>query len=277
MTRAFTFAAIAAILGLAGFRSATAEEPKATGTVDIFSSVADRGLEKQLPGTGVIYGTKEWERLAAAWGIKDPAKVDFSKEILLVGTWRGPSFKFLTNVKNGDLTVELVGDQKEEPPGFRYRVVSLNRAGITKFQGAALPAPDTTPAVDPSPVAPPKAEGTTSPSPTPPPVVLSGDIRDEVLLREAPPAGVIVSQKQWDALVKVWAIKDAPKVDFTRDVLVVAATRGSTLDLAPVVTNGDLVIGAKATRDLAPGFRWRVVAVKREGIKTVSGQPFPRE
>jgi hypothetical protein len=277
MTRVFTFAALAAAtLALAGLRTATAEEPKATGTVDIFSSVGDRALEKQLPGVGVIYGQKEWERLAAAWGIKEVAKVDFGKELLLVGTWRGPSFKFLTNVKNGDLTVELVGDQKDEQPGFRYRVVSLNRAGITKFQGRALPKPDTTPAVDPSPSSPLKAEGS-PPSPAPPAVALSGDIRDEVLLKQAPPAGIIVSQRQWDTLVKVWGIKDVPKVDFTQNVLVVAATRGGTLDLAPTVVNGDLVIGARAARDTAPGFRWKVVAVPRAGLKTVGGQPLPRE
>ena len=92
---------------------------------------------KQLPGTGVILSQKEWERLAAAWGIKDVAKVDFTKEILLVGTWRGSSFKFLSDVKDGDLTVELVGD-KEEKPGFRYKIVSLKRDGITKFQGKDL-------------------------------------------------------------------------------------------------------------------------------------------
>src|SRR6478609_6213031 len=71
MTRLFVTAGLAvALLGFAGSRPTSAEEPKATGTVDIFSSVADPDLQKQLPGVGVIYGQKEWERLAAAWGIK---------------------------------------------------------------------------------------------------------------------------------------------------------------------------------------------------------------
>ena len=142
MTRSAAFAALAALTFAFSSQSThvKAEEPKKTETVDIFSSVADLDKEKAMPGVGVIYGAKEWERLAAAWGIKDPAKVDFTKEILLVGTHRGANFKFLSEVKNGDLTVELVGD-KEEKSGFRYRVQSLKRDGITKFQGKELPKP----------------------------------------------------------------------------------------------------------------------------------------
>ncbi|MBN9119377.1 MAG: hypothetical protein J0I06_09485 [Planctomycetes bacterium] len=142
MTRCVSFAALAALTFALSSQPGhvRAEEPKKTNTVDIFSSVADAEKEKALPGTGVIYGQKEWERLAADWGIKEVPKVDFTKEILLVGTWRGPNFKFLSDVKNGDLTVELVGDKTAEP-GFRYRVVSLKRDGITKFQGKELPKP----------------------------------------------------------------------------------------------------------------------------------------
>jgi hypothetical protein len=139
MTRSFVLAALSvALFGAAGVRTASAEEPKATKTVDISSSVLDLDQLQAFSGTGVIVGQREWERLAAAWGVKDVAKVDFTKEILLVGTWRGSDFKFLSDVKNGDLTVEQVGDKSVEP-GFRYRVLSIKRDGITKFQGKELP------------------------------------------------------------------------------------------------------------------------------------------
>lgn len=135
---AFTFAALATLAAAATQRTA-AEEPKATDTVDLSSSVVDRDKQTAIPGgTGVILSQREWERLAAAWGVKDPPKVDFSKELLLVGTWRGTSFKFLNDVKNGDLTTEIVGD-KDDRPGFRFRVVSLPRAGIKSFMGKELP------------------------------------------------------------------------------------------------------------------------------------------
>jgi|GEM_PF-3573802 len=141
MTRSFAFAALAGILfGVAGSRNVTAEEPIRTKTVDIISSEPDLGKLNSFEGIGLILGTKEWERLAFAWGIKNPPKVDFSKEMLLVGTWRGTDFKFLSTLKNGDLTVELVGNT-EVKPGFRFRIISLKRDGITKFQGKELPKP----------------------------------------------------------------------------------------------------------------------------------------
>jgi hypothetical protein len=139
MTRSFVCTALAAALFTAAvLHPARAAEPKATGTVDIYSSLPDLEKLQAFEGTGVILGQKEWERLAAAWGIKTVPKVDFNKELLLVGSWRGTGFKFLSDVKDGNLTVELVGDKNIEP-GFRYRIIALKRDGITKFQGKELP------------------------------------------------------------------------------------------------------------------------------------------
>lgn len=139
MNRIFATVALAALIASAlGSTSAPAAEPKATKTVDLTSTVVDLGAIKALEGTGVILSQREWERLAAAWGITAPAKVDFSKELLLVGTWRGSGFKILSDVKDGNLTAELVGD-KDIKPGFRFKVMSLQRDGITSFQGKALP------------------------------------------------------------------------------------------------------------------------------------------
>ena len=81
MTRTFAFTALATALlaASASYRPAAAEEPKATGTVDILSTVTDPVQQQRFPGTGVILSQKAWEELAAAWGIKDPPKVDFGK------------------------------------------------------------------------------------------------------------------------------------------------------------------------------------------------------
>jgi hypothetical protein len=261
MTRSFVTAALAVLLlTFANSRPAPAEEPKATGTVDISSSVPDLEKLQAFSGTGVILGTKEWEMLAAAWGYKNPPKVDFTKELLLVGTWRGSDFKFVGDVKNGDLTVELVGN-KEVQPGFRYKVVSLSRTGITKFQGKDLPAVT---AAEPQPI---------KERPT---VELSGDLSDRNLQKSAPSNGVIATQKDYDALVKVWGIKEAPKVDFTKEVLIVGTTQGGTLDLVHAVKEGDLTVSARGTKDLRDGFRWKVTSVRREGIKTVQGVELPK-
>ncbi len=261
MTRLFAWAtSMALLLGAVTFRPVSAEEPKATGTVDVSSSVPDVGKLQAFQGTGVILDQKEWEKLAAAWGIKDVPKVDFTKELLLVGTWRGTSFKFLGNVKDGDLTVELVGD-KDTQPGFRYKVLSLQRAGITKFQGKELPAAA---ASESQPI---KEKGIGE---------LTGDLSDRTLRAKAPPTGVIVSQKEWDVLVKEWNIKDAPKVDFTKEILVVGTSDSASFTLTPTVKDGNLTIATTASKETRDGFRWRVVSIKREGIKTVNGKELPR-
>jgi len=135
MTRSFVLAVLAVVPMSSVAR---AEEPKVTPTVDLSSSLDDLVLMREAPVNGVIVSQKAWERLAAAWSIKEVPKVDFTKEILIIGTHRGSSFKFLMEVKNSDLTVELVGD-KEIKPGFRYKIVSVQRNGIKTVNGKELP------------------------------------------------------------------------------------------------------------------------------------------
>ena len=110
-----------------------------------------------------------------------------------------------------------------------------------------------------------------------PTVDIAGDIKDEALQKEVPANGVIVSQKGWDALAKAWEIKDAPKVDFTKELLIVGTWKGSSFNITPTVKDGDLTVRAAGTKDLRPGFRWKVVSMKRDGIKTVQGKELPKE
>lgn len=108
-----------------------------------------------------------------------------------------------------------------------------------------------------------------------PTVELSGDIRDEALQKSAPANGVIASQKEWDALAKAWGIKDAPKVDFGKELLIVGTWKGSSFNISPSIKDGDLTVRAGGTKDLRDGFRWQVKSIKRDGIKSVQGKPLP--
>ncbi|MCI0705003.1 MAG: hypothetical protein L0241_28420 [Planctomycetia bacterium] len=135
MTRPFAFAALAVVMLIP---VSFAEEPKVTKTVDLSSSVDDLTRLREAPDNGVIVSQKAWDKLAAAWGIKEVPKVDFTKEMLIVGAHRGSEFKFLMEVKTGDLKVELVGD-KDLKPGFRYKIVSIKRDGIKTVNGKELP------------------------------------------------------------------------------------------------------------------------------------------
>jgi hypothetical protein len=115
------------------------------------------------------------------------------------------------------------------------------------------------------------------PEPAKPRISLGGSIEDETLQREMPASGVVASEKAWEKLVKAWGIKDAPKVDFTKELLVVGTWKGSSFDLLPRVNEGDLTVSSRGTKDLRPGFRWKVVSVSRAGIKTVNGKDLPKE
>ncbi|HVL11143.1 MAG TPA: hypothetical protein VM529_01170 [Gemmata sp.] len=110
-----------------------------------------------------------------------------------------------------------------------------------------------------------------------PTVELSGSIDDESLQKEMPANGVIVSQKGYDALAKAWGIKDAPKVDFAKELLVVGTWKGSVFNIRTMVKDGDLTVSGFGTKDLRPGFRWKIQSLSREGIKTVQGKELPKE
>ena len=108
-------------------------------------------------------------------------------------------------------------------------------------------------------------------------VLLAGSVVDKGLQKEAP--GIIVSQKEWEKLTKVWGIKDIPKVDFDKEILVVGTTIGSRLDLdANLDVKGNLEVTGVSTSDIGPeGFRYTIKSVSRAGIKTVNGKELPKE
>src|SRR5262245_12328451 len=109
-------------------------------------------------------------------------------------------------------------------------------------------------------------------------VDLFASLDDRDLQKEAPESGVIVSQKGWEKLAKAWSIKEPAKVDFDKELLVVATTVGSKLNLSTKLDDkGDLKILAIATRDLRPGFRYAIKSVSKEGVKTVQGKELPKE
>ncbi len=114
-------------------------------------------------------------------------------------------------------------------------------------------------------------------APMKPTVELSGDIADRALEKEAPESGVIVSEQGWEKLVKAWGIKDAPKVDFTKELLMVGTWKGSGFTLRHEVKAGNLTVHGFGLQNIAPGFRWRVETISRDGVKTVNGKELPKE
>lgn len=100
-----------------------------------------------------------------------------------------------------------------------------------------------------------------------------GSVADEALRASVPP--LIQSDADLRTLWKSWAQTDAvPTVDFSRDILVIVVSSGSKIMAISTKLDeaGDLKVMAGSTRDLRPGFRFRMQAVKREGVKSVNGK-----
>lgn len=99
-------------------------------------SIDDETLQKEAPAGGVIATQKDLDKLAKAWKIEAP-KVDFAKELVIVGTWKGSSFGPRTTVTNGDLKVTFSGT-KDLRPGFRFHFASFPREGVKTVNGKEL-------------------------------------------------------------------------------------------------------------------------------------------
>ncbi len=107
-----------------------------------------------------------------------------------------------------------------------------------------------------------------------PTATVSGSVDDEGLQKEAPKGGLIADQKALTALWKAWKLPaKEPKVDFAKEIVVVSTTRGGRMlpARASLGDDGNLRVGAAATRDLRPGFRYQIVVLSREGVKKVNG------
>ena len=105
-----------------------------------------------------------------------------------------------------------------------------------------------------------------------------GSIDDEKLAKEMPENGVITNAKDFEKLVKAWKVAEkVPEVNFDKEVVLVAKTVGSKLTLkASLDEKGDLKALGLATSDLGPGFRYVIISVPKEGVKTVNGKELPK-
>jgi hypothetical protein len=105
-----------------------------------------------------------------------------------------------------------------------------------------------------------------------------GSVDDERLAKEMPADGVITNARDFAKLVKAWQVaEEAPEVNFEKEVVLVAKTAGSKLTLkASLDEKGDLKALGLATRDLRKGFRYAIISVPKEGVKTVNGKELPK-
>jgi len=113
-----------------------------------------------------------------------------------------------------------------------------------------------------------------------PTVDILSSIVDRKLRKEAPEGSLITSQKSWEKLVKACDIKDAPKVDFTKEFLYVATGVRRNLRMFEFKSDdkGDFSVVVVANGEEFPDFFcYAIKSFSREGVKTVNGRELNEE
>jgi hypothetical protein len=114
-----------------------------------------------------------------------------------------------------------------------------------------------------------------------PTVDLRGGLADSNLRKERPENSLVLSQKSWEKLVKAWGIKDAPKVDFTKEFLFVATTVERELRVFHAFgpdRKGELKLIFVASGGECPGyFCYAIKSISKEGVKTVNGKELSED
>ena len=97
----------------------------------------NEGLAKDSPK--FITNAKDLEKLWKVWDIKEKLpEIDFAKEILLVETTRGSRLNLKATLdEKGDLQ-SLGLATRDLRPGFRYVMITVNKAGIKTIAGKAI-------------------------------------------------------------------------------------------------------------------------------------------
>ena len=133
-----TFLCVIGFVMIALVSTANAQDRKPLETVKEWrGDNPNEGLTKDSPK--FITNAKDLEKLWKAWDIKEKLpEIDFSKKILLVETTRGSRLNLKATLdEKGDLQ-SLGLATRDLRPGFRYVMITVNKAGIKTIAGKAI-------------------------------------------------------------------------------------------------------------------------------------------
>jgi hypothetical protein len=140
--------------------------PTARMPLELYGTLADAGKADAAPANRIITTDKDWVALTRAWTIKDPPKVDFTQQLVVVAITKAEKLAIETKLdETGDLRIRAL-DGGEIRSGFRYGIKSMDRAGVKTVDGRPLPPVDVSTPTPPPPVPPvPKAPVPGTPAP----------------------------------------------------------------------------------------------------------------
>jgi hypothetical protein len=134
-----SLAAVALVIGLSAVRADQSKQIPVLRKWD--GKIKDETLRKASPVTGYVANEKEFAKLWQAWrpDDKEVPKIDFEKEIVLVGVASGPNdVRLIPQLdEKGDLQV-LARASLVAGPGFGYQIAVVKREGIKTIKGKAI-------------------------------------------------------------------------------------------------------------------------------------------
>ena len=118
--------------------NANAQERKPLETLKEWrGSNPNEELSKDAPK--FVANSKDLEKLWKAWDIKEKLpEIDFSKEIVLIETTRGSRLNLKAILDEKGNLQPLGIATRDFGPGFRYVIISINKAGIKTIEGKAI-------------------------------------------------------------------------------------------------------------------------------------------
>jgi hypothetical protein len=131
--------AIAAVaLSWAGLPSLPAAAQPTTNTWS--GILPDESLRKLAPAAGYVADARSWSRLWAAWRPDEKLpRLDFSKQLVLVGTVPGPNNVLLRPMMDSKGALRfIVGGTRKAGPGFGYKLLAIGRTGVKTINGNPL-------------------------------------------------------------------------------------------------------------------------------------------
>jgi len=112
-----------------------------------------------------------------------------------------------------------------------------------------------------------------------PTVDLRGSLNDLKLRKAKPDDGLILTEDAWVSLAKTWGIQSPPKVDFTKEFLIVATVLESEVLIHAFGPdkNGKVKVLTIERLPCPDAFSYAIKSLSREGVKTVNGRPLIEE
>ncbi|TWT39624.1 hypothetical protein [Blastopirellula retiformator] len=106
---------------------------------DWYGKTPDNSLKSLAPKSGFVADSDAWEKLWTAWRPNEELpKLDFDRQIVLVGVVDGPNRVMMRPTLQADDIRFIAAGTRMAGPGFAYRLVVVDKGDAKKVNGKAI-------------------------------------------------------------------------------------------------------------------------------------------